>query len=1147
VRKLNVTIVGVVLTSLMATLGVTSPAYAQPAETAEVELTQAEQAAADTVSEPWSPPADAADGDAPEPNSPEDTWEPVDEGRLDPAPDAAARGVTPLGAPVGTVAGKPGLGELPWFGFQDFELWEKSSVRVNLANGNLLVKANDFTTAVPGFGLRHDRYYNGLSTVAGTLGGGWQSNNGANDVGVIDGGSYIDYFAVNGAKFRFTASGSAWAAPSGSNLSLTKDAGSTTARYVVESNKTAEKWKFSSSGWLTSTTDRNGIGETYTYNASNRVTAVTNTNGRGYSFTYDTSGRPATVSDTAGRTATYLYDSSNRLRRVTRSASGSISLVEAQYTYDSTGRLSTITYPASVSTAVLTIEYDTSHRVTKIKQQSGGTSSITVNTTFAYSAGQTVVTDPNAHAATHKIDSEGRVTEATDALGRKRSATWTTNSDVATATDAMATGNVSTYTYDGNNNETKAQLPTGAAASAAYAIGANCSAPNTGTAFQLKCSTDAAGNSRQYEYDTSGNLTKQTNTTGGGSQTEFEHTYENSSRTICGGFAGQVCSAKDGNGKVTTFAYDVDGDLISVTPPAPMGATTFAHDSIGRVTSTTNGNAHTTAYTYDFYDRNLTETYASSGTRTFTYYPNGLLSSDDAGTTPGTDDTISFNYDKLGRLTQHRLYSGFDHRYEYDAVGNMLSWEDDGGAGTTAYTYDAANQLTSIKEPGGTCPPSGNPAAGSGCILLQYDNNAQEIKRTYPGGAVIDTTRDSSGRPTRIAAKAAGGTTAVDVGYSYTFPGTSVDTDAVQTRTSHKEEGITAGAVTTYTYDLKNQLTKAEEKTGPSVTASWSYAYDGAGNRTQQLRSGATGAPAGTINYTYNNANQITSATGQSTTWTYDGAGQQTRRGFGGQLASYNDRLQASTIAGTAQTYLSQGNSNRRTSGATTFDTGALGLVKSQTGSATSFFTRSPDGTALGQRSATTTYFVTDHIGSVVGVFASTGTYAGGYAYSPFGETRATGTNAAVTANPLRYIGGELDSSGLYKLGSRYYDPTLGRFTQWDPTGQDPHYTYAGNDPINSADPSGNVAFLAPLALFAVKAIAARAGIGVAWNIARVAGGMGLRSLVNRSLGKATASQLYRMNGGVIRLGASRRFGSVESVNALRITDWHYYLSGYKY
>ncbi len=41
-------------------------------------------------------------------------------------------------------------------------------------------------------------------------------------------------------------------------------------------------------------------------------------------------------------------------------------------------------------------------------------------------------------------------------------------------------------------------------------------------------------------------------------------------------------------------------------------------------------------------------------------------------------------------------------------------------------------------------------------------------------------------------------------------------------------------------------------------------------------------------------------------------------------------------------------------------------------------------------------------------------------------------------------------------MGHRYYDPTLGRFTQLDPSGQETNpYLYAGGDPINNTDPSG--------------------------------------------------------------------------------------------
>ncbi|WP_374206370.1 RHS repeat-associated core domain-containing protein [Streptomyces sp. WAC04114] len=41
-------------------------------------------------------------------------------------------------------------------------------------------------------------------------------------------------------------------------------------------------------------------------------------------------------------------------------------------------------------------------------------------------------------------------------------------------------------------------------------------------------------------------------------------------------------------------------------------------------------------------------------------------------------------------------------------------------------------------------------------------------------------------------------------------------------------------------------------------------------------------------------------------------------------------------------------------------------------------------------------------------------------------------------------------------MGHRYYDPTLARFTQPDPSGQETNpYLYAAGDFINNSDPTG--------------------------------------------------------------------------------------------
>ncbi|WP_165801232.1 RHS repeat-associated core domain-containing protein [Microbacterium testaceum] len=291
------------------------------------------------------------------------------------------------------------------------------------------------------------------------------------------------------------------------------------------------------------------------------------------------------------------------------------------------------------------------------------------------------------------------------------------------------------------------------------------------------------------------------------------------------------------------------------------------------------------------------------------------------------------------------------------------------------------------------------------------------------------------------------------------------------------------------------------------------------------VSSGNTGATAGTVDYTYNDANQLTSTTGQSTTWTYDGAGQQTRKGLGGQAIAYNDKLQVSTIGSTAQTYIGSGNTDRRTSGGTTFDTGALGLMKA----GSTIFTRTPDGTAIGSKTGSTAaYYAADHLGSVIGLFDASGSYLGGYSYSPNGEARATNTNAVVTANTLRYIGGELDASGLYELGARYYDPSLGRFTQMDPTGQDPYYIYANHNPINAADPSGEaVQFLIPVLAVIARAVIPRLG---ARAVTMRGIGASSRLFGNSSMG-ARAAEVFNQRGTKYALGwsISRSTGTTQA------------------
>lgn len=73
---------------------------------------------------------------------------------------------------------------------------------------------------------------------------------------------------------------------------------------------------------------------------------------------------------------------------------------------------------------------------------------------------------------------------------------------------------------------------------------------------------------------------------------------------------------------------------------------------------------------------------------------------------------------------------------------------------------------------------------------------------------------------------------------------------------------------------------------------------------------------------------------------------------------------------------------------------------------------------------------------------------------APWGNTTQSGVQAG--NNPYQYVSGYKDAAtGYTKFGARYYNPAIGRFTQLDPSGKDPHYSYAGNNPITISDTSG--------------------------------------------------------------------------------------------
>jgi RHS repeat-associated protein len=259
---------------------------------------------------------------------------------------------------------------------------------------------------------------------------------------------------------------------------------------------------------------------------------------------------------------------------------------------------------------------------------------------------------------------------------------------------------------------------------------------------------------------------------------------------------------------------------------------------------------------------------------------------------------------------------------------------------------------------------------------------------------------------------------------------------------------VLAAKTTTYCYEPAGRLRTAATGGGPT----YSYGFDAATNR--------TAGPEGT--HTVNVVDQLT-----DTGFDYDLDGNLT---VGGSLSglAYNGISQTTSITAGANTTdyacAGAGQAERTTTdpanaGPTTALHGILGLVSETTGGASTYYTRDAGGSLIAERTPVGDfYYVYDGQGSVIALVEPNGTQRAAYTYDPYGgHATATAMNGALPPNPWRWSGSYLDATGLYKMGARYYDPTLGRFTQVDPVegGSCNNYDYGCGDPVNNDDLDG--------------------------------------------------------------------------------------------
>jgi RHS repeat-associated protein len=613
-------------------------------------------------------------------------------------------------------------------------------------------------------------------------------------------------------------------------------------------------------------------------------------------------------------------------------------------------------------------------------------------------------------------------------------------------------GKVTQYTYDAFGEVTSRRDPT--AVTTRYEYDAN----GNPSAF-----IDGAGNRTEFIYN-GFNLLAQTKH---GGQTLSSVTFNELNKPL---------TVTDALGRMTTYGYDCQGNLIQVTDPAG-NITKYQVDSLANLKKVTDARNNQTNYLYDAANRQTGRTGPDNQTWSTGYTPDGYIQT----TTTPNGATIQIQYDNMGRVTREtRPEKTIEFSYADCCRQSQVIERIGAVTRTTSYTYDSIGRLSSVTDP------------NNRTISYTYNGRGQRTSMTTPDGVATNYAYDDAGRVSEISVGANWAR------FSY---------DAVGRRTRALYSN---GASNNYSYNTLGTLTSLVVRDAANtVIASYAYTLDANGNRT-----GVT-YHDGSANYTLDTLNRLTSEAvnsvslgNYSATYSYDSVG---NRLDAGDTFSADNRLL--NDAGGAYTYDNNGNLTAR--GARTFGYDSVNrlvsfskpgvtatyqydylnrrVAKAVNGVTREFLydgaqivaeyaggaqvARYVHGFSLDEpliilRGGQAYFYHADGPGSVVAITNIAGQVLQRYGYDSWGNLRLNngsfGFSGAGLVNTLVFTGREYDDeSNLYHYRARTYDPAIGRFIQKDPRQgglSQPQsqnlYPYALNNPQNVLDPTGEIALI---------------------------------------------------------------------------------------
>jgi RHS repeat-associated protein len=362
---------------------------------------------------------------------------------------------------------------------------------------------------------------------------------------------------------------------------------------------------------------------------------------------------------------------------------------------------------------------------------------------------------------------------------------------------------VTTFTYDGNDNLLTRTEQGYLGDGTPFAYTTTYTYTSNGQVETIDRSRTDVSDVTTYAYDTQGNLTSVTQ------PLNLVTSYSNYTAT------GQPQTVTDPNNVDTTYTYDSLGRVRSVTVDGDT--TSYTYTPTGKIEQITLPRQNTVAYSYDSFDRLETITDGLGNTINYTYDSSGNRLKEDIRDPQQTlTKTVSYQYDVLGRLYRVNNPDSNYWEYSYDAIGNRLSSKDPKGNPLTYSYYDPLGRLEEVVQPGDIH------------TLYDYDAHDNLLNVTDGNGNPTTYVFDDMGRVYQEISSDTGTTT-----HHHDPAGNVIsETDA---------KGVTVN----YTYDALNRLTLVDFPTDADIVYTYDTCTYGKGRRCQVQDQ------AGTITYAY--------------------------------------------------------------------------------------------------------------------------------------------------------------------------------------------------------------------------------------------------------------------------------------------------------